>query len=132
MLYDIFHSFFIKEISIDPIPIKNFLSSDTKIKKFINGIPQNQIKGIVFKTDLATAYLDSRLVVTKETLTVEGMIKIVYDLLKDKLNIVKITFSSGVNAGSEEFTTKNSIERCPLCGIALNEKNICTKCDYKK
>lgn len=27
------------------------------------------------------------LVVTKETMTVEGMIKIVYDLLKDKLNI---------------------------------------------
>jgi hypothetical protein len=34
-------------------------------------------------------------VVTKETMTVEGMIKIVYDLLKDKLNIVKLTFTSG-------------------------------------
>ena len=38
---------------------------------------------------LRTAYPDARLVVTKETMTVEGMIKIVYDLLKDKLNIVK-------------------------------------------
>ena len=54
-------------------------------------------------------------------MTVEGMIKIVYDLLKDKLNIAKITFTSGVNAASCEFETKNKIDRCPLCGIALNE-----------
>ena len=33
-------------------------------------------------------------------MTVEGMIKIVYELLKDKLNIVKLTFTSGVNAAS--------------------------------
>ncbi|MGX6591921.1 hypothetical protein [Cetobacterium ceti] len=90
------------------------------------------MKGIAFKTDLATAYTDSRLVVTKETLTVEGMIKIVYDLLKDYLNIAKITFTSGCNAASAEFNIKNEIERCPLCGIALNEKHICTKCGYKK
>ena len=56
----------------------------------------------------------------------------VYDLLKDKLNIAKITFTSGVNAASAEFTTKNKIERCPLCGIALNEKGVCPKCGYKK
>jgi hypothetical protein len=37
--------------------------------------------------ELATAWPECRLVVTKETMTVEGMIKIVYDLLKDKLNI---------------------------------------------
>lgn len=55
------------------------------------------MKGEAFKTELATAYPDSRLVVTKETLTVEGMIKIVYDLLKDKLNIAKITFTNGIN-----------------------------------
>lgn len=30
-------------------------------------------------------------------MTVEGMIKIVYDLLKDKLNIVKFTFMGGVS-----------------------------------
>lgn len=47
------------------------------------------MKGEAFKTELATAYPDARLVVTKETMTVEGMIKIVYDLLKDKLNIAK-------------------------------------------
>ena len=65
--------------------------------------------------------------VTKETMTVEGMIKIVYDLLKDKLNIAKITFVSGVNTASAEFTTKNQIDRCPLCGIALNENGVCPK-----
>ena len=70
--------------------------------------------------------------VTKETMTVEGMIKIVYDLLKDKLNIVKLTFTSGVNAASEEFEPNLNTERCPLCGIALNENGVCPKCGYKK
>ena len=37
-----------------------------------NGHPQNKMKGPAFKTELATAYPDCRLVVTKETLTVEG------------------------------------------------------------
>ena len=60
-----------------------------------NGHPNNVMKGEAFKTELATAYPDCRLVVTKETMTVEGMIKIVYDLLKDKLNIAKLTFTSG-------------------------------------
>ena len=93
-----------------------------------NGTPQNTMKGEAFKTELATAYPDSRLVVTKETMTVEGMIKIVYDLLKDKLNIVKLTFTSGVNGAIEEYEPKNNIARCPLCGIALNENGVCPKC----
>jgi 6-pyruvoyltetrahydropterin/6-carboxytetrahydropterin synthase len=97
-----------------------------------NGHPQNKMKGAAFKTTLATAYPDSRLVVTKETMTVEGMIKIVYELLKDKLNIAKITFSSGVNKASAKFETSSTIDRCPLCGIAMNEKNVCPKCGYKK
>lgn len=80
---------------------------------------------------MATAYPECRLVVTKETLTVEGMIN-VYSLLKDKLNIVKLTFTSVENAASEEFTTKNNIERCPLYGIALGENGVCTKCEYKR
>lgn len=96
-----------------------------------NGHPNNVMKGPAFKTSLATAYPECRLVVTKETMTVEGMIKIVYDLLKDKLNIVKLTFTSGVNAASAEFKTNNKIERCPLCGIALNEKGVCPKCGYR-
>ena len=97
-----------------------------------HGHPQNTMKGEAFKTELATSYPDCRLVVTKETMTVEGFIKIVYDLLKDKLNIVKITFTSGDNKGSAEFAPHGSIERCPLCGIALNEQGVCPKCGYKK
>ena len=97
-----------------------------------NGHPGNTMKGEAFKTELATAYPDCRLVVTKETMTVEGMIKIVYELLKDKLNIAKITFTSGVNAATAEFPVSGTIDRCPLCGIALNEEGVCTKCGYRK
>ena len=97
-----------------------------------DGHPQNTMKGEAFKTELATAYPDCRLVVTKETMTVEGMIKIVYELLKDKLNIAKITFTSGVNAASAEFDTTRTIDRCPLCGIALDANGVCPKCGYSK
>ncbi|MCI6548679.1 MAG: 6-carboxytetrahydropterin synthase [Coriobacteriaceae bacterium] len=97
-----------------------------------DGAPQNQMKGEAFKTDLATAYPDCRLVVTKETMTVEGMIKIVYDLLKDKLNIAKLTFTSGDNAACQEYETAGTTARCPLCGIALNEQGVCPKCGYGK
>lgn len=95
------------------------------------GAPTNTMKGAAFKTELATAYPECRLVVTKETMTVEGMIKIVYELLKDKLNIVKLTFTSGVNAASAEFDTKNNLDRCPLCGITMGEDGVCPKCGYK-
>ena len=97
-----------------------------------DGAPTNKMKGPAVKTELATAYPDCRLVVTKETMTVEGMIKIVYDLLKDKLNIAKLTFTSGVNAASQEYETNKTVDRCPLCGIALNENGVCPKCGYKK
>ena len=97
-----------------------------------NGAPTNKMKGEAFKTELATAYPECRLVVTKETMTVEGMIKIVYELLKDKLNIVKLTFTSGVNAAFEEYPSTKSIDRCPLCGSALNENGVCPKCGYRK
>ena len=97
-----------------------------------DGHPTNTMKGEAFRTDLAVAYPDCRLVVTKETMTVEGMIKIVYDLLKDKLNIAKITFTSGVNAASCEYDTRKEIDRCPLCGITLDENGVCPKCGYRK
>ena len=97
-----------------------------------NGAPTNQMKGEAFKTELATAYPDCRLVVTKETMTVEGMIKIVYELLKDKLNIAKITFTSGVNAASQEYQPKGTMDRCPRCGIALGKDGVCPKCGYRK
>lgn len=97
-----------------------------------NGHPQNTMKGEAFRTELASAYPECRLVVTRETMTVEGMIRIVYDLLKDKLQIARLTFSSGVNAASQEYETCGSMERCPRCGIALNEDGVCTKCGYRK
>ena len=97
-----------------------------------DGAPTNKMKGPAFKTELCEAFPECRLVVTKETMTVEGMIKIVYYLLKDKLNIAKLTFTSGVNAASQEYDTRKEIDRCPLCGIALNENGVCPKCGYKK
>ena len=32
----------------------------------------------------------------------------------------------------EEYKNERSIDRCPLCGIALNENGVCPKCGYKK
>lgn len=95
-----------------------------------NGSPQNTMTGPAFHTELARAYPECRLVVTRETMTVEGMIGIVYDLLKDKLNIAKITFTSGANAASQEFDVSSEKDRCPLCGIALDETGSCPKCGY--
>jgi 6-pyruvoyltetrahydropterin/6-carboxytetrahydropterin synthase len=105
-----------------------------------NGAPTNKQKGPAFNTDLAKAYPECRLVVTKETMTVEGMIKIVYGLLKDKLNIAKLTFTSGVNGASEEYGKsaqretehRGEKDRCPWCGIALDEHGVCPKCGYRK
>ena len=97
-----------------------------------DGAPTNQMKGAAFKNELCTAYPDCRLVVTKETMTVEGMIKMVYALLKDKLNIVKLTFVSGDNTASQEFKVEGTIDRCPLCGIALGKDGVCPKCGYRK
>lgn len=97
-----------------------------------NGSPQNTMKGAAFKTDLAEAFPECRLVVTKETMTVEGMIKITYELLKDRLNITRITFNSGDNTATNEYPVHRTIERCPLCGVALNEEGICYKCGYSR
>jgi 6-pyruvoyltetrahydropterin/6-carboxytetrahydropterin synthase len=93
-----------------------------------DGAPTNTMKGPAFETQLAKAYPQCRLVVTKETMTVEGMIKIVYDLLGDKLNISKITFTSGVNAATQDYAVNKTMERCPCCGIALDENGVCPKC----
>ena len=97
-----------------------------------DGAPNNKNIGPAFKTELATAYPECRLVVTKETMTAEGMIKIVYDLLKDKLNICKLTFTSGQNVAEEVYSVQNTIDRCPRCGVALDENGVCYKCGYRK
>ena len=98
----------------------------------LDGHPQNTMKGKAFRTELATAFPECRLVVTKETMTVEGMIRIVYDLLKDRLPIAKITFTSGDNAACMEFDPAFSLARCPLCGVALTENGVCPKCGYRE
>lgn len=103
-----------------------------KDQGIVNGSPQNTMKGTAFKTALAEAYPECRLVVTRETMTVEGMIKITYNLLKDKLNITKITFVSGDNTATNEYEVTNTSERCPYCGVALDEDGICYKCGYVK
>ena len=95
------------------------------------GSPRNTMRGPAFKTELATAFPECRLVVTRESMTVEGMIKIVHDLLKDKLNIAKLTFTSGDNAAPAEFTPLHTRCRCPRCGVALDEKGHCYKCGYQ-
>lgn len=97
-----------------------------------DGAPTNTMRGPAFKTALATAYPECRLVVTKETMTVEGMIKIVYDLLHEKLNIAKLTFTSGVNAATQEYHVSGTMDRCPCCGISLNEQGVCPKCGWRK
>ena len=97
-----------------------------------NGAPTNTMLGPAFKTELATAHPECRLVVTKETMTAEGMIKIVYELLKNKLNIAKLTFKSGVNTASQEYQPTGTIDRCPCCGIAFGPDGICPKCGCRK
>ncbi|MDO5732468.1 MAG: 6-carboxytetrahydropterin synthase [Eubacteriales bacterium] len=93
-----------------------------------NGVEANRQKGPAFKTELAEAFPECRLVVTKETMTVEGLMQIAYDLLKDKLNIVKMTFTSGVNGASAEFPSKNDAELCPCCGSEQSANSDCCNC----
>ena len=102
-----------------------------EVQEIRNGVPTNITKGPAFKNELVSAYPECRIVVTKETMTTEGMIKMVYELLKDKLNIAKITFTSGDNAATQEYKPHLVIDRCPLCGITLNE-DFCPKCGYRK
>ena len=97
-----------------------------------NGCPTNTMKGPAFKTEWATAHPECRLVVTKETMTTEGMIKIVYELLKDKLNIAKITFHSGDNAATQEYKPGGTMDRCPCCGVLFGPDGVCPKCGCRK
>ena len=97
-----------------------------------HGAPTNTMKGPAFQTEWATAYPDCRLVVTRETMTVEGLIKIVHHLLKDQLNIVKLTFKSGDNTASECFEAARTIDRCPCCGITMPPDGVCPKCGCSK
>ena len=96
-----------------------------------NGTPTNANRGPAFDNALGKAYPECRVVVTKETMTVEGFIRMVYLLLKDRLNLVKITFRSGDNTASATFPSQLTLDRCPCCGIALAD-GVCPKCGYRK
>lgn len=96
-----------------------------------NGTTTNTNCGPAFRTEWAKAYPECRLVVTKETMTVEGMIKIVYDLLKDHLNIAKLTFKSGDNKASQCYKVSGTKKRCPRCGVLLGSDGLCPKCGYR-
>lgn len=77
---------------------------DVYVKQGIrDGAPDNTALGKPFETQLAKAYPECRLVVVKKVATCENLLEIFYDLLKDKFNIKKMTFTSGDNAASMEF-----------------------------
>jgi 6-pyruvoyltetrahydropterin/6-carboxytetrahydropterin synthase len=68
-----------------------------------NGAPSNTSVGVPIDTDLAKAYPECRLVVVKKVATCENLIELFYSLLKDKINIKKLTFTSGDNAASATY-----------------------------
>ena len=59
--------------------------------------------GIPVDTELARTDPECRLVVVKKVATCENLLEVFYALLKDKLNIKKMTFTSGDNAASMDF-----------------------------
>lgn len=77
---------------------------DTYVKQGIrDGAPTNKMLGKPIDNELAKAYPECRLVVVKKVATCENLIEVFHSLLKDKLNIKKMTFTSGDNAASMEF-----------------------------
>lgn len=67
------------------------------------GALSNRTIGIAFDTELGKAYPECRLVVVKKVATCENLIELFYSLLKGKLNIKKMTFTSGMNGASATF-----------------------------
>jgi len=68
-----------------------------------SGNPGNKAIGLPIGTELAKAYPECRLVVVKKPATCENLIELFYSLLKDKLDIKKLTFTSGVNGATESY-----------------------------
>lgn len=68
-----------------------------------DGAPSNTMVGPAFENSLAKAYPECRLVVVKKVATCENLIEVFHSLLKDKVNIKKMTFASGDNCASMEF-----------------------------
>ncbi|WP_297487890.1 hypothetical protein [uncultured Cetobacterium sp.] len=68
-----------------------------------DGSPTNKLIGLNINNELAKGYPECRLIVVKKVSTCENLIEVFYSLLKNKLNIKKITFISGENCASAEF-----------------------------
>jgi 6-pyruvoyltetrahydropterin/6-carboxytetrahydropterin synthase len=68
-----------------------------------NGTATNTTKGPAFDVPLAKAYPECRLVVVKKVATCENLIELFYSLLKDKMHIRKLTFTSGANGAIQEY-----------------------------
>ena len=67
------------------------------------GSPFNKTIGLPIDTELARAYPECRLVIVRKVATCENLIELFYSLLKDKLNIKKMTFTSGENGACETY-----------------------------
>lgn len=68
-----------------------------------NGTPPDTLAGLPIDTDLAKAYPECRVVVMKKVATCENLIELFHSLLKDKLDIRKMTFSTGDASASFTF-----------------------------
>lgn len=68
-----------------------------------NGAPTNVTVGPAFENEFAKAYPECRLVVVKKVATCENLIEVFHSLMKDKLNIKKMTFTSGMNGACERY-----------------------------
>jgi 6-pyruvoyltetrahydropterin/6-carboxytetrahydropterin synthase len=67
-----------------------------------NGTDSNRTRGLPIATELAKAYPECRLVIVQKAATCENLIELFYSLLKDKLKIKKMHFTSGMN-GAENI-----------------------------
>lgn len=47
-------------------------------------------------------------------------------------NQIQSAFTSGDNTATEEYKVERRMERCPYCGVALDENGVCYKCGYVK
>ncbi len=60
-----------------------------------HGAPSNAAKGPAFKNHLVETYPECGLVVVKKMATCENLLEIFYSLLRSRLDIRKMTFTSG-------------------------------------
>lgn len=84
-------------------PLLSGILSVYEHQKIRYGSPHNRNLGRPFENELATAYPECRLVVTSKAATCENLIEIFHTLLKDSLNIVRLSFSSGENHAIRTF-----------------------------